>query len=244
MGESSSLQHAFPSGRLVCLIIPPIFVPQLFNRFHRTVAFLQLVVLCGMAAFTSDFDITVGLYKPNEAAERVQNTIQKEVLGISENQLAATEFRLERLPVINARGIAAVMGASRLLMLLQYGVGMYQFLSFQPSPHSISSVLWYARNIRRRSAILVHAGSLVLSALLFLISFLILGTTTRVTSILKLILWYSALVVEVGTHYYANTLSGHVGYRSEAVYGRSSTLFVVVLGIGKSLRRSVHIAAY
>jgi hypothetical protein len=76
-----------------------------------------------MAAFTSDFDISVGLYKPDQTAEQGQRTIQTEVLGISDAQLAATAYRLERLPIINARGIAAVMGFSRLLMLLQYAVG-------------------------------------------------------------------------------------------------------------------------
>jgi hypothetical protein len=99
------------------------------SRFHRTVAFLQLVVLCGMAAFTSDFDITVGLFKTNAAEEQAQREIQKEVLGISESQLNATESRLSRLPRVNARGIAAVMGFSRLLMLLQYTVGVSCVLS-------------------------------------------------------------------------------------------------------------------
>lgn len=74
-----------------------------------------------MAAFTSDFDITVGLF--NEKIDPEQQAIQKDVLGVSESQQAATEFRSSQLPRINARGIAAVMGVSRLLMLLQYSIG-------------------------------------------------------------------------------------------------------------------------
>lgn len=54
------------------------------------------------------------------------------------------------------------------------------------------------------------------------------------TSILKLALWYSAILIELAVHFFANRLPGHVSYSSQAVYGRSSTLFVVVLGIGES----------
>ena len=60
---------------------------------------------------------------------------QKNILNISESQQNATEFRLNRLPQINAKGIAFVMGCSRMLMLVQYAVGKYNPHPLRISPH-------------------------------------------------------------------------------------------------------------
>ncbi len=57
---------------------------------------------------------------------------------------------------------------------------------------------------------------------------------SRGDEIAKVVLWYLPIVLEVIAHFWANTLPGHVSYPGEAVFARSSTLFIVVVGIGRS----------
>jgi hypothetical protein len=44
-------------------------------------------------------------------------------LGNDQNGLAASQFRDNRLPLLNAKGLSMTMALSRLLLLLQYVVG-------------------------------------------------------------------------------------------------------------------------
>lgn len=52
-------------------------------------------------------------------------------LGNDENDLEAIQFRDNRLPRLNARGVAMTMALSRLLLLIQYAVGTWLCLSCQ-----------------------------------------------------------------------------------------------------------------
>jgi hypothetical protein len=52
--------------------------------------------------------------------------------------------------------------------------------------------------------------------------------------IAKIVLWYTPIVVEVGSHFIANVLPGHVRYKTEGVTSssRSATAFIIILGGG------------
>ena len=74
-----------------------------------------------MAAFTRDFDITGGIVKHSDSALADQLFTQA---GSDQNGLAASHFRDNRLPLLNARGLSMTMALSRLLLLLQYILGV------------------------------------------------------------------------------------------------------------------------
>lgn len=48
----------------------------------------------------------------------------------------------------------------------------------------------------------------------------------------KIILWYLPLLVEVASHFVAASVPGRVRYPPEAVYERCSTVFIIILGSG------------
>jgi len=81
--------------------------------------FLQLVLFSALAAFTRDFDITAGFMGDDDQG---LNQLLSE-LGDDENTFKAIQFREDRLPRLNARGVAMTMALSRLLLLVQYAVG-------------------------------------------------------------------------------------------------------------------------
>jgi hypothetical protein len=86
---------------------------------HRIWVFAQLLVFSALAAFTKDFDVTSGLWEdPDE-------TLVDQLLSQAGNQLVALDFRQDRLPRLNAKGLSMVMALSRLLLLLQYVIGVY-----------------------------------------------------------------------------------------------------------------------
>jgi hypothetical protein len=91
---------------------------------HRLWVFAQLIVFSALAAFTKDFDITNGL-SDNTADDKKLADLQAQ-LGNDLSQLAATQFREQRLPQLNAMGVSLVMAISRLLLLLQYSVSEYK----------------------------------------------------------------------------------------------------------------------
>lgn len=85
---------------------------------HRIWVFAQLIVFCLLAAFTKDFDVTSGLLNnPDEAAA-------DQILTKQGFDLTGTKFRGSRLPRLNAKGVTVAMGVSRLLLLLQYTIGL------------------------------------------------------------------------------------------------------------------------
>ena len=81
---------------------------------------MQLIIFSALAAFTDNFDITTGLFSDPNAA--LQNELLSE-LGNDHSRLAAMNFRDDRMPRVNARGISMVMALSRMLLLGQYIVG-------------------------------------------------------------------------------------------------------------------------
>jgi hypothetical protein len=91
---------------------------------HRIWVFAQLIVFSGLAAFTKDFNITHALWiNPEEVlTDRLLSQSGDRI------QLAALDIRVERLPRLNAKGLAIVIGASRLVLLLQYAIGVYLVL--------------------------------------------------------------------------------------------------------------------
>ena len=79
--------------------------------------FLQFGVFCALAAFTKDFDIGYKLTSDSDEAATTSIQLQD---GFTTDEIDASRFREELLPLINARGISTVMIFSRLLLLSQY----------------------------------------------------------------------------------------------------------------------------
>ena len=81
----------------------------------------------------------------------------------------------------------------------------------------------------------IHAASLLLSSLSYLIAFITLNSSIgqdRGTQIAKIILWYLPIVMEIGAHFLALSQNGHVRYPIEGIYERSSAAFIIILGGG------------
>jgi hypothetical protein len=87
---------------------------------HRIYVFLQLGIFSALAAFTRNFDITAALMDGDDLGLTKQLLLQ---LGSDESDIEAMQFRDNRLPRLNARGVAMTMALSRLLLLVQYAVG-------------------------------------------------------------------------------------------------------------------------
>ena len=87
---------------------------------HRIFLFLQFIIFCALAAFTKDFDIGYGL-----AVDQEQEVVlaTQQFQNYSKAEIDATQFRLNRLPLLNAKGIFLVLMLSRLVLLLQYVLG-------------------------------------------------------------------------------------------------------------------------
>jgi hypothetical protein len=74
-----------------------------------------------LAAFTSNFDITNGLFQDPDLAPADELFAQA---GVDKSGVAAFNFRKNnRLPRLNARGVSITLAVSRLLLLIQYAVG-------------------------------------------------------------------------------------------------------------------------
>jgi len=184
---------------------------------HRFYVFLQLVLFSALAAFTRDFDITAGFMGDDDQG---LNQLLSE-LGDDENTFKAIQFREDRLPRLNARGVAMTMALSRLLLLVQYAVVFYR-------AHG-------AHHLKRR-ALLAHIIPLFFSSLCFIVSFGILGTgdepVPKSIQIAKIILWYGSMFLEIVSYFLSNELPGRVGHPTDGVIARSGTLFTVILGGG------------
>lgn len=77
-----------------------------------------------LAAFTNNFDITVGLSAGDDPDQALADALFAQAGTDDKNSISATHFRDGRLPILNARGLSMVMGISRLLLLVQYAAGM------------------------------------------------------------------------------------------------------------------------
>ena len=79
----------------------------------------------------------------------------------------------------------------------------------------------------------MHIGSLLFSATCYFIAYLVIGKNPDETDqIVKIILWYLPLLVEVAAHFVAASVPGRVRYPTEAMYERSYTVFIIILGGG------------
>ena len=80
---------------------------------------------------------------------------------------------------------------------------------------------------------------LVFSSLCYFAAFVMQGSTdsrnfvpSHIVQIVKLVLWYFPILVEISSHIVALNLPGFVKYSTKSIYSRSSTVFLVILGSG------------
>jgi hypothetical protein len=77
-------------------------------------------------------------------------------------------------------------------------------------------------------------AALIFSALSYLAAFLILGMSggdsgpSETVEIIKLVLWFLTIAVEMISHFVALSLPGFVRYSTESVYARSGTVFLIM----------------
>jgi len=81
-----------------------------------------------------------------------------------------------------------------------------------------------------------HIISLIFSVVCYVFAFFLVGSPdsspSKAQEIIKVVLWYLPVVVEIAAHFIANELPGHVRYWSKGIVDRSGTLFVIILGGG------------
>ncbi|KAL5476702.1 hypothetical protein ACEPAI_2888 [Sanghuangporus weigelae] len=189
---------------------------------HRFFVFLQLFVFCALAAFTNNFNVFSGLRQDtiDEGLELKFNVDSGDEALVNQ----VKRIRL-RLPTLNARGVSIIMAFSRLVLLAQYANALYHVRRKYP-------FAWTDRKLPI-TAFLVHIGSLFFSFLCYMTAALVIGRNpTRADQIAKLILWFLPLIVEVVIHFVAAGVPGRVRYPASAIYERSSTVFIIILGGG------------
>ncbi|KAL5506911.1 hypothetical protein ACEPAH_6367 [Sanghuangporus vaninii] len=192
---------------------------------HRIFAFFQLVVFCALAAFTNNFDVTNGIVDDSDEEKKLTDIQMADFY--SAQDVAVANFRNNRLPTLNARGISLTMAFSRLLLLVQYLLAFFHALR-----HARESAGGETRVVRP-SAFFVHIGTLLFSSLCYFIAYGVIGRSPgKDDQIAKLALWYFPLLVEVASHFVAATLPGRVRYPARKIYERSSTVFIIILGGG------------
>lgn len=200
---------------------------------HRLSVFLQFIVFCALAAFTKDFDI--GYQLSSSASVEKQNVanIQSND-GLSEEEINAAQFREDRLPLLNAKGISLVMMFSRVLLLLQYLLSLYH-APVDNSRVSPLSRMWVALTGPGFRAFQTHILSLVLSATSYLVAYIILESSighSKGAQVAKVTLWFLPIVWEIVAHFLAMKQRGHVQYPQKGVYERSAASFIIILGGG------------
>lgn len=85
----------------------------------------------------------------------------------------------------------------------------------------------------RRDSFYVHIGYVTFSALCFFTAYGVVGKNPdEADQIAKLVLWYMPLLLEVAAHFIAQFVPGRVRYQAEAIYERSATVFIIILGGG------------
>jgi hypothetical protein len=97
----------------------------------------------------------------------------------------------------------------------------------------ISPVFYHARHLKR-SSLVAHIVPLLFSLLCYLVAFFILSTgssssgPSEAVEIIKLVLWYLPIIVEIISHFVALSLPGFVRYSTDSVYKRSGTVFLIM----------------
>ena len=201
---------------------------------HRVSVFLQFIVFCALAAFTKDFDIGYKIIVNKDESAAVQTQLQD---GLTNEEVNASQYREDHLPLMNARGISTVMVFSRLLLLSQYLISerpttrpgdnvrvlimmcafilaLYQAATLEEwtTTKELISRCWKAKKLR---SLRTHVCSLILSALFYTAASILLRTSIgseKSVQIIKIILWYLPLLLEAAMHFLAMTQSGHVFY--------------------------------
>ena len=80
---------------------------------------------------------------------------------------------------------------------------------------------------------MIHIVTLAVSSLCYFVAYGIIGKSPDKTDqVVKLFLWYLPLLAEVASHFIAATRPGRVRYPAEAIYARSATVFIIILGGG------------
>ena len=90
----------------------------------------------------------------------------------------------------------------------------------------------------------VHFGAVLVSFVFYVIAGIVLKANIshgQGVATTKVLLWFTALLIEMIAHYVATRLPGHVHFPGEQIYDRSSTLFTVVLGVGESVLSDIWI---
>ncbi|KDQ49926.1 hypothetical protein JAAARDRAFT_613920 [Jaapia argillacea MUCL 33604] len=193
-------------------------------------AICQIVVFGTMAAYTSNFRILPG--PSSDTTQSLPSEFRLNTTNI--DSVFAANQRGQMLPVINARGISVTMGVSRLLLLIQYGFVAH---SAPRTPDFMTPILW-------------HTCTLLFSGLTYFITTgIISDPPTTHNSIVKIVLWFIPLAVEIACHFYLNgrvpVVAGVndsrgepdqktvcVRYKPEVICKRSASLFIVILGTG------------
>jgi hypothetical protein len=141
---------------------------------HRIFVFFQLGIFSALAAFTRIFDITASLLQDEDQPEGLRADMLQ--LGNDENNLAATQFRDDRVLRLNVRGVAMTMALSPLLLLVQYAVGEnFQPSSYAKYKHSLFTICFHGRRFAHK-VLITHRLPLAFSALSFLATFAIIGS--------------------------------------------------------------------
>ena len=103
--------------------------------------------------------------------------------------------------------------------------------------HSLIAALYHASRSQignrrvKMTAFFVHIGSLIFSTTCYFIAYFVIGNDpNRTDQIVKIILWYFPLLVEVAAHFVAASVPGRVRYSPKAIYERSYTVFIIILG--------------
>ncbi|KAI5116985.1 hypothetical protein M0805_001594 [Coniferiporia weirii] len=190
---------------------------------HRIFVFLQLLIFCALAAFTNNFDVTNGISN-NTKQQDLITALQLEDFS-SQQDIATANFRNNRLPTLNARGISLTMAFSRLVLLIQYALTLFHGLRTEVESGRSRGTM--------ASALFVHIGSIAFSSVCYFAAYGVIGKDpSEADQIAKLFLWYCPLLIEVIAHFVAGMLPGRVRYPAEAIYERSSTVFIIILGGG------------
>jgi low temperature requirement protein LtrA len=95
------------------------------DTVNRIAAVLQLAVFGSLSAFTTDFDITDGLGKPQTRFEAAALSIQTQLNYSTVLDVHQHIFQTDdRISILNFRGISMTMALSRLLLMLQHSIGI------------------------------------------------------------------------------------------------------------------------
>ncbi|KAH8078062.1 hypothetical protein BXZ70DRAFT_690236 [Cristinia sonorae] len=198
-----------------------------YNWPNRVFLFLQLLVFCAFAAFTSGFNIENGI-ADDSADQRILDGLRLDQ-GWDNSTIIAQAAREDRIPVLNERGISMVMATSRLLVLVQY---LYAFAKAR------------VKSERIRHPFYVQLAPFVISAGCYIAAFVTLGDNpSRHSQIAKIILWFFPVVLEIITHLVVSFLVDSdpvpsdvdalaVKYNAKTFRARSATVFIIVLGGG------------